>query len=248
MEKLEDKNVKKLINKKINGNELNRNNFAFFYYNLNTNKYYFYNKEKWFVAASTTKVQIAMLYYEKINNKEINPNMGFVYKAEDFEAGNGLITNNCKVGDSIAIKTLLKEMIINSDNTATNILADGLGGKKIYRKEFAKYTSVELPEKFYKENIISAEYGLDVLKYLFNNLGKYQELIEDMKKSSEYMYLKKYVTDIDIAHKYGSYNGYVHDYGIVYGKNTYLIGIFTKEISNASELIATISRDILEIV
>lgn len=62
------------------------------------------------------------------------------------------------------------------------------------------------------------------------------------------MYLKKYVTDIDIAHKYGSYNGYVHDYGIVYGKNTYLIGIFTKEISNASELIATISRDILEIV
>lgn len=56
MEKLEDKNVKKLINKKINENELNRDNFAFFYYNLNTNKYYFYNKEKWFVAASTTKV------------------------------------------------------------------------------------------------------------------------------------------------------------------------------------------------
>ena len=248
MKELEDKNVKKLINKKINENELNRDNFAFFYYNLNTNKYYFYNKEKWFVAASTTKVQIAMLYYEKINNKEINPNMGFVYKAEDLEAGNGHITNNCKVGDSIAIKTLLKEMIINSDNTATNILADRLGGRKIYRKEFAKYTRVELPEKFYKENIISAEYGLDVLKYLFNNLGKYQELIENMKKSSEYMYLKKYVTDIDIAHKYGSYNGYVHDYGIVYGKNTYLIGIFTKEIPNASELIATISRDILEIV
>ena len=32
MEKLEDKNVKKLINKKINENELNRDNFAFFYY------------------------------------------------------------------------------------------------------------------------------------------------------------------------------------------------------------------------
>ena len=61
MEKLEDKNVKKLINKKINGNELNRDNFAFFYYNLNTNKYYFYNKEKWFVAASTNKVLIAIL-------------------------------------------------------------------------------------------------------------------------------------------------------------------------------------------
>lgn len=30
MKKLEDKNVKKLINKKINENELNRDNFAFF--------------------------------------------------------------------------------------------------------------------------------------------------------------------------------------------------------------------------
>ena len=66
-----------------------------------------------------------------------------------------------------------------------------------------------------------------------------------MKLSSNGEYLKKYV-DCDVAHKYGSYNGYVHDYGIVYGDTTYLIGIYTKNVTDAAELIAVINQEIYE--
>ena len=66
-----------------------------------------------------------------------------------------------------------------------------------------------------------------------------------MKQSSNGEYLKKYISDYEVAHKYGSYNGYVHDYGIVFGEDTYLIGVFTKNVSNADELIAKISLDVL---
>ena len=152
-----------------------------------------------------------------------------------------------KVGDKIPLKKLLYEMIVNSDNTATNILAEALGGRKIYRKYFEKYTKTTLPDEFYTENIISASYRLDVLKYLYKNSNIYKELIENMKKSSFGKYLKKYISSCEIAHKYGSYKGNIHDYGIVYGKKTYFIGIFTKNIENAEELIATISKEIFEI-
>ena len=58
-------------------------------------------------------------------------------------------------------------------------------------------------------------------------------------------YLKKYIDSYDVAHKYGSMDGYVHDYGIVFGKSTYLIGVFTKNIPRADELIANISLKVL---
>ena len=188
-----------------------------------------------------------MIYYEMIKDKKVNEKDMYLYKENHYEAGNGIITNEYNVGDKIPLKKLLYEMIVNSDNTATNILAEALGGRKIYRKYFEKYTKTTLPDEFYTENIISASYGLDILKYLYENSNIYKELIENMKKSSFGKYLKKYISSCEIAHKYGSYKGNIHDYGIVYGKKTYFIGIFTKNIENAEELIATISKEIFEI-
>lgn len=44
------------------------------------------------------------------------------------------------------------------------------------------------------------------------------------------------------------FNGYVHDYGVVFGETSYLIEIFTKEIRDVDELIAEFSLNVLEIV
>lgn len=66
-----------------------------------------------------------------------------------------------------------------------------------------------------------------------------------MKISSGDGYLKANLPQYDVAHKYGSYDGYVHDYGIIYGQNTYLIGIFTNGIVNASDFIADIGEQVV---
>ncbi len=148
------------------------------------------------------------------------------------------------VGDYVPLDFLLEQAIVNSDNTAVNILIKNLGYSNA-RKDITKYTDETVPEDFYSTNITSAGYSYDVINYLYEHQESYQKLIEDMKKSSMGMYLKEYITDYDIAHKYGSYGGYVHDYGIVYGEKTYLVGIFTRNITDSDKVIAQVSLDIL---
>ena len=246
IEETESEEVKILISQIKNENGLNSNNFGFFFYNINTREYYFYNENKYFTAASTVKVPVAMLYYDKINSGEITKEDTLLYKSSAYEAGAGDVTLKYKAGSNIPYSVLLEELIVNSDNTANNILIGNIGFDK-YRYEIAKYSDRELSSKFYDSNVTCPAYSYDVIKYLYKHSDEYQELIQNMKKSSYGKYLKEFL-DYDVAHKYGSYNGYVHDYGIIYGKDTYLIGVFTKNKNNAPTLIANIGKQVVDLV
>ena len=139
---------------------------------------------------------------------------------------------------------LLEQTIVNSDNTALNILVHSMGYKKC-KEELTKYSDVEIAEEFYSSNIANVSYYYNVLQHLYENSDKYSELIEYMKISSGGEYLKANLPQYEVAHKYGSYDGYIHDYGIIYGENTYLIGVFTNGIANASHLIAEIGKQVV---
>ena len=244
IEPMEDDNLKTLINYEMTKYGFNENNFAFFYYNIDDKKYYFYNEDSYFTAASTIKVPIAMYYYDEITAGNYTTESGLLYSQGAYEAGGGTTASLYSVGDYVPLGFLLEQAIVNSDNTAVNILIRNLGYSNA-RKAITKYTDETVPEDFYSNNITSAGYGYDVINYLYEHQDSYQKLIEDMKKSSMGMYLKEYIANYDVAHKYGSYGGYVHDYGIVYGEKTYLIGIFTRNITDSDEVIAQISLDIL---
>lgn len=247
IEETVDTNIENLINQIMAENNLNENNFFFFYYNLEEKKYYFYNENTYFTAASTIKVPVAMLYYDKINEGELSSSNTLLYNSDDYEAGDGSTAADYSVGESIPISYLLEQTIVNSDNTALNILMHNIGYRKC-KEEITKYSDVELTEDFYSSNVANVSYYYDVLQYLYQNTDKYSELIEYMKISSAGGYLKANLPQYEVAHKYGSYDGYVHDYGIIYGKNTYLIGVFTKEIANANDLIAVIGEQVVNCV
>lgn len=246
LEEIEDAEVKNLIANIRSKYGLNANNFGFFYYNVNTRKYYFYNENKYFTAASTVKVPVALYYYDKINKGDLTLDTTFTYKSGNFEPGGGDVTNKYKAGSKIPLSVLLEELIIDRDNTANNILISNIGWKE-YRKEIAKFSERELSSQFYASNVTCPAYSYDVIKYLYNHSSEYPTLIEDMKKSSFGKYLKEYI-DYDVAHKYGSYGGYVHDYGIIYGKQTYLVGVFTKNVNNAPTIIANIGKQLVDTV
>lgn len=244
IEPFEDTDLKLLIDSEMTKYGFNENNFAFFYYNIDDKGYYFYNENKYLTAASTVKVPIAMYYYDEINAGTYTTDSKLLYEQGDYEAGGGTTASLYSVGDYVPLGYLLEQAIINSDNTAVNILIGNLGYSNA-RKDITKYSDEIVPEYFYSNNITSAGYAYDVINYLYEHQDSYQKLIEDMKQSSMGMYLKEYITDYDVAHKYGSYGGYVHDYGIVYGEKTYLVGIFTRNITDSDEVIAQISLDIL---
>lgn len=247
IEETVDTKVEQLINEICTQNNLNENNFHFFYYNIEEKKYYFYNEDTYFTAASTIKVPVSMLYYDKIAEGELTLEDTLLYNKGDYEAGGGTTAAYYSVGERVPLSHLLEQTIVNSDNTALNILIGNIGYRKC-KEELTKYSDIELPEDFYTSNVASGSYYYDVLQYLYQNSDKYSGLIEYMKKSSGGEYLKAKLPQYDVAHKYGSYNGYVHDYGIVYGKNTYLIGVFTKGVADASKLIADIGEKVVNCV
>lgn len=247
IEETVDSNIETLINQIMTENNLNEKNFFFFFYNVEEKKYYFYNENTYFTAASTIKVPVAMLYYDKIADGELNLSDTLIYHSDDYEVGDGSTAADYSVGERIPISYLLKQTIVNSDNTALNILVNSIGYQKC-KEELSKYSDIQLIEEFYLSNVANVSYYYDVLQYLYQNADKYSELIENMKISSDGGYLKANLPQYEVAHKYGSYDGYVHDYGIVYGQNTYLIGVFTNGIANASDLIADIGEQVVKCV
>lgn len=247
VEETVDSNIENLINQIMTENNLNETNFFFFFYNIEEKKYYFYNENTYFTAASTIKVPAAMLYYDKIADGELNSSDTLIYNSDDYEAGDGSTAADYSVGERIPISYLLEQTIVNSDNTALNILVNSIGYQKC-KEELTKYSEEEVKEDFYSSNVANVSYYYDVLQYLYQNADKYSELIEYMKISSGGGYLKANLPQYEVAHKYGSYDGYVHDYGIIYGQNTYLIGVFTNGIANASDLIADIGEQVVTCV
>ena len=241
----EDEEIKTLIAEIKTANNLTADNFAFFYYNPQTQKYYFDNQDKYFKGASTVKVPVAMIYYDKIRNGELTEESTLQYTSDDYEEGGGTTASKYKVGNYIPISFLLEQSIINSDNTAVNILIDGIGYRKC-RELMAQYSDEEFIADFYTSNLTKASFGFDIINHIYQNQENYQKLIGYMKQSSFGEYLKKYITEYDVAHKYGSYAGNVHDYGIVFADSPYLIGVYTQNVPNADELIANISRQVLD--
>ena len=247
VEETVDSNIENLINQIMTENNLNETNFFFFFYNIEEKKYYFYNENTYFTAASTIKVPVAMLYYDKIADGELNLSDTLLYNSDDYEVGDGSTAADYSVGERISISYLLEQTIVNSDNTALNILIHNIGYQKC-KEELTKYSDIEFTEDFYSSNVANVSYYYDVLQYLYQNTDKYSELIEYMKISSGGGYLKANLPQYEVAHKYGSYDGYVHDYGIIYGQNTYLIGVFTNGIANASDLIVDIGEQVVTCV
>lgn len=241
----EDEEIKSLIAEIKTANNLTADNFAFFYYNPQIQKYYFDNQDKYFKGASTVKVPVAMIYYDKIKNGEFTLESTLQYTSDDYEAGEGTTASTYSVGDYIPISFLLEQSIINSDNTAVNILIDGIGYRKC-RELMAQYSDEEFIDDFYTSNLTKASFGFDIINHIYQNQENYQELIGYMKQSSFGEYLKKYISEYDVAHKYGSYAGNVHDYGIVFADSPYLIGVYTQNVPGADELIANISRQVLD--
>ena len=87
IEPSEDADLKTLIDSEASKYGLTDSNFSFFYYNIDDKKYYFYNEDAYFTAASTIKVPIAMYYYDEINTGNLSSDSRLLYASGCYEAG-----------------------------------------------------------------------------------------------------------------------------------------------------------------
>lgn len=90
-----------------------------------------------------------MYYYDLIREGKINLDTTIVVTSEDFKEGGNIYTKYQR-GSYVPLEELLYEVIVNSDNTALNILARNVGYTNL-KQAIKKYSDVELPSNFDSE-------------------------------------------------------------------------------------------------
>lgn len=190
---------------------------------------YSLNATTYFTAASTYKLPLAMIYYDKLATGALSPEDTLYYDASCYEEG-GTIGYDYQPGDAISLEALLHEMIVESDNTAAHILYENLGGWMAFKKDIAYYSAAPVSEDdsvYYSyENMFTADYMSDVLAYLYAHEENYGTLLEDMLASRPDDYLNAKVGD-KMAQKYGQYEMAENAVGLAMEGHPYSIAVYT---------------------
>lgn len=234
--------LEKRIRKLVGTNNINK--FGMVYYDINSKKTITINKDKQFVAASTVKIPINMLVYDMIQDKKININEKIKYDKDDFEEGAGILQGE-DLCEPIAIKRLSELSIIYSDNIAVNMLLRKVGSENRY-----KYIEKIVGHPIVHDgNNITPMDSSKILERLYlnpNNNKYYSTMIKNMEKTIYHDRIDRYIPKEIVAHKIGDLAPYVDDTAIVYKDNPYILVVFTKDISNADELIGQVSKMIYD--
>ncbi|WP_195262646.1 MULTISPECIES: serine hydrolase [unclassified Clostridium] len=209
-----------------------KDNISIYYKNLNTNEEYILNADKYYVAASTTKVPLCMMILDQVFEGTISLEDTIYYEEADSEGGSGVLYYLPEVPD-ITIGEAVYLSIVESDNVAKNML------HRISDISLTDYLrGITEDDSIPYENYITAEQLYIVLKRLYENPDNnpyYEKLIEYMKETVFHDRIDKYVPYDIVSHKIGDYYRYYHDFGIVYAKDPYIIVILTKDIGDLSE-------------
>ena len=206
-------------------NDIDHEKVSYCITDLKHNIKYSMNEKEEFVAASTYKLPLAMLYYDMVNEGKYDLDTTFTYKSYMHE-DDGVISSDYGIGSQIPLKDILDIMIIYSDNDAGHILYENLGGWKEYKEAMQKYTD-SISENYYSaENITTANTMNDVVSYLYKNKANYKDLITNMKKAEPGEYLDKIIQQ-NMPQKYGMYNYAYNSVGFVDCETPYSIVVLT---------------------
>ena len=195
--------------------DLTEDNFAVSYYDTVTGESYDWNETHMMVAASTFKLPLNLYYYELENAGELAPDT--------------LITEGGATLDRCHYLS-----IVESNNEISHALLYRIGTFRDYKNAMRKYftmTDDEIDPKFYQNNYYCTRMMMDTLKYVYAHQDELPELISYMKQAHpQNGYFRAKVTEMEVAHKYGSFEGAENDVGIFYAEHPFLLAVYTQNV------------------
>ena len=198
---------------------LTEDNFAVSYYDTVTGESYDWNETHMMIAGSTFKLPLNLYYYELENAGEIAPD--------------ALITQGGATLDWCHYLS-----IVESNNEISHALLYRIGNFRDYKNAMRTYftmTDEEIDPKYYQDNYYCTRMMMDTLKYIYAHQEELTELVDYMKQSHpQNGYFKAKVTEMEVAHKYGSFEGAENDVGIFYAERPFLLAVYTQ---NVGELV-----------
>ena len=211
-------------------------NISIYFEFLSTGANIAINKDQKIWPASLMKLPIAMAIMNKIEDGDLHLNDEVILEQADKNADFGSIYQN-SIGTSFTIEKLLEEMLINSDNTARNMLS-----KKLQTDDLDAVLNHLGIEYDYRNNeqISAKKYSIfwrSLYTSSYLSPENSEKLIEIMSRSSASQYLAGSIPkEIKFSHKIGALydvNNYA-DSGIAYVSNRpYILTVMTKDINQA---------------
>lgn len=216
------------------------------------------------ISASTIKVPIMMALFSKVREEKGSLQEKILVKGEEILSDSRVF----EYGERMAsLYELAVWMIVNSDNTATNVLISYLGMERLnsyFHKLGLRHTRLERKMldfqavKEGKNNFISPVDFCRCMELLKSREKEdfYAALaLSILKRNRDPEALCRYLyEDVKAAHKTGGLDGIEHDAGFLEaGETFYFLGVFVSEFEGTEEksreaqkLIGRISRIIFE--
>lgn len=200
-----------LMERFMQDNGLDEENFSLSYYNTVTGESYSFAGSKLMLAASTYKLPLNMYYYDLEREGLLSP--------DEWIAGRPL--SDCHM-----------HSILYSDNDVSEAMIYHYSGTfHAYKDAMLSIFGMEdyVPEEeFYTKNVYSTDMMLAALKRLYDHADDYAQLLEYLKEAHpQDQYFRRYIADCEVAHKYGSFMGAENDVGIIYAEQPFLLAVYT---------------------
>lgn len=197
---------------------------GFVYHNLTTNERISYNEKSYFYAASTPKPIIAMLLFDV----GLDLSTEVVRQAHHVQSGRGTITNYGANGQVYLLEEVLYEMIVSSDNTATQ-MAYSVGKPYQASKHARNYSNSSNPTKLFNgENLVTPEYMADAMTYLHYNKDYYQYVLDLMFLAPDQMNLFNNIPEYAKKPGRSSFRNSHSQIGLIYEEDPFVFVIYAQ--------------------
>ncbi len=204
---------------------LNEQNFSMSFYSTGTGETYHFAEMVFRKAASTYKLPLNMVYYDMERE--------------------GRIASDAVI-DGYSLPTMHYESIVNSNNEMSIAMLYNLGTFREYREIMTQFCDQEYEYIYYVDNYINSAYMLAVLQRLYDNADDYTELIGYLKQAMPGQYFRRYVTDYEIAQKYGYFEEVICDVGIIYTPEPILLAAYTENVGNGEIVLGRLAELLTE--
>ncbi len=111
---------------------------AAYAFDIDSGRYVDLNGTEPVAAASTIKVPILVAFLQQVDAGNLALNQALVLQEQHLAGGSGTLANDA-IGSEYTALDVATRMIIHSDNTATNMLIEALGGQEALNQQFATW-------------------------------------------------------------------------------------------------------------
>lgn len=222
---LSDSALADALQKLIEENGLDSTNFSISYENLATGATLYCNELTIMTPASTYKLPLNMYYYDAEARGEMSE--------QDVIPGVGLTLAECHY----------KSLVLSDNPSSEAMLANiSFTDFRQYLTRYFTLSSSEIGETYWRRNFYCTRMMADIAAYLYRNADSYGDCISYLKQAMPGMYFRRYITDCEIAQKYGKLNGWENCVGIVYGKRPFSLCVYTY--GKSEEMVARIAQTV----